>query len=118
MFVFKSNERSEDSYIVFAECFCLLFSGKSLKVLMQLGIMLFLSSIEIHLLKVTLPIDPVFSSWVLVIKKAPIKNCSRNSKSLKCICFSFEIRKLSFFFSRKSVFFMFICVHYSFPIFE
>ena len=77
----------------------------------------FLSSIEIHLLKVTqialpkyerangakkrerflvlkvefnfqisgeiktLPIDPVFSSWVKVIKKALIINRSRNAKS-------------------------------------
>ena len=26
----------------------------------------------------TLPIDPVFSSWVNLIKKPPILNCSRN----------------------------------------
>ena len=30
-----------------------------------------------------LPVDPVFSSWVTVIKKAQILNCSRGSKSLK-----------------------------------
>ena len=44
-----------------------------------------------------LPIDPLFSSWVNVIKKAPIINRSRNSNSLKGISFFFEIRKLRFF---------------------
>ena len=39
---FKSNERSEDSYIGLPE----FFSGKNLKILMY-----FLSSIELHLLK-------------------------------------------------------------------
>ena len=53
--------------------------------------------------KKTLPIDPVFSSWVHVIKKAPIINCSRNSKSLKGIYFSLKFE--SQVFSRKSVFF-------------
>ena len=51
--VLKSNERSEDSYIGRADFFCFFFSGKSLKILMHLGIYAFLSSIEIHLLKVT-----------------------------------------------------------------
>ena len=82
---------------------------------MHLGIMHFLSSIEIHLLKLTLialskyergngakkrecflvlkvefnfkissgtktlPFDPVFSSWVNVIKNVPIKNFFRKS---------------------------------------
>ena len=113
--------------------------------------MLFLSSIENHLLKVTeialqntnvemapknvnvfqfrkwnlflrflseirtLPIDPVFSSWAHVIKKAPVINCSRNSESLKRIYFFFEIRK---FFKKFSGFLMFTCAHYSFPIFD
>ena len=45
----NSNERSEDSYIGLAD----FFSGKSLKYLMHLGIMQFLNSIEINLLKVT-----------------------------------------------------------------
>ena len=45
--VFKSNEHSEDSYIGLADFF-VFFSGKSLKILMH-----FLSSIEVHLLKVT-----------------------------------------------------------------
>ena len=49
MRTFKSNERSEDSYIGLAN----FFSQESLKILMHLGIMLFLSSIENHLLKVT-----------------------------------------------------------------
>ena len=40
----------------------------------------------------TLPIDPVFSGWVIVIKKAPVIYRSRNSKSLKGIFFFFEIR--------------------------
>ena len=45
--MFKSNERSEDSYIGLADFFWLFFfSGKSLKLLMQ-----FLSLIEVHLLK-------------------------------------------------------------------
>ena len=48
--VFEINECSEDSYVGFADFF---FSGKSLKILMHLGIMHFLSSIEIHLLTVT-----------------------------------------------------------------
>ena len=48
----KSNERSEDYYIGVAD-FLFFFTGKSLKILMHLGIMHFLSSIEIHLLKVT-----------------------------------------------------------------
>ena len=65
----------------------------------------FLSSIEIHLLKFTqkifsgmkiLPVNLVFSSWVNAIKKVPIINRSRNSKSLKGIYF-FEIGKLIFF---------------------
>ena len=47
--LFKSNERIEDYYIGLAD----FFLGKRLKVLMHLGIMHFLSSIEIHLLKVT-----------------------------------------------------------------
>ena len=38
-----------------------------------------------------LPIGPVFSSGVHVIKKVPIINCSRSSKSLKGIYFFFEI---------------------------
>ena len=50
--LFKSNERSEDYYIGLADFF-VFFSGKRLKILMHLGIMHFLSSIEIHLLKVT-----------------------------------------------------------------
>ena len=45
----KSDERSEDFYIGLI----VFFSGKSLKILMHLGIMHFLSSIEIHQLKVT-----------------------------------------------------------------
>ena len=36
-------------------------------------------------LEKTLPIDPVFSSWVNVIKKVSIIKCSRNFKSLKGI---------------------------------
>ena len=44
-----------------------------------------------------LPVDPVFSSWVYVIKKAPIINLSGNSKSLKDYFFFCEIRKLRFF---------------------
>ena len=47
--IFKSNERNEDSYIGLAD----FFSRKSFKILMLLGIMRFLSSIEIHLLKLT-----------------------------------------------------------------
>ena len=46
-FVIKSNERSEDSYIGLADFFF------RKKILMHLNIMHFLSSIEIHLLKVT-----------------------------------------------------------------
>ena len=46
----KINERSEDSYICLADFF---YSGKSLIILMHFGIMHFLSSIEIHQLKVT-----------------------------------------------------------------
>ena len=49
--IIMSNERNEDSYIGLADFF-LFFLGKSLKILMHLGIMHFLSSIEIHLLKV------------------------------------------------------------------
>ena len=44
--MFKSNERSEDSYIGLADFFLFFFSGKSLKILMHLGIMHFLKSIE------------------------------------------------------------------------
>ena len=52
--LFKSNERSEVSYIGLADFFLLVFcSGKSLKRLLHLGTTLFLSSIEIHLLKMT-----------------------------------------------------------------
>ena len=47
----------------------------------------------------TLPIDRVFSSWIHVIKKAPIIICSRNSKSLTGIYFFFQVE-----ISRKSVF--------------
>ena len=59
------------------------------------------------------PFDPVFFSWFQVIKTAPFINCSRNPKSLIGLYFfKFEIRKLGFFFSKKSVFFfMFTCVH-------
>ena len=81
----KSNERSEDSYIDLADFFVLFFFQEKVKILMHLGIMHFLSSIETHLLKVTLIAlskyergngakKPVFSSWVHVIKKAPIIN--------------------------------------------
>ena len=45
----KSSERSEDSYISPAD----FFSRKSLKMAMLVGIMHFLSSIEIYLLKLT-----------------------------------------------------------------
>ena len=62
-----------------------------------------------------LPVDPVFSSWVNVIKKAPVINLSRNSKSLKGIHFFFETGKLIFLKSN-SVFFLFTCVYYSFLI--
>ena len=44
----------------------------------------------------SIDINPVFSSWVHVIKKAPVINCSRNSK-LKGHLLFFEIRKLKFF---------------------
>ena len=47
----KSNERSEDSYICLADFFCS-FLGKKFKIFIQLGIMLFLCSIKVHLLKV------------------------------------------------------------------
>ena len=57
----------------------------------------------------TLRNDQVFSSWVYVIKKAPIINCSRSSMSLKGIFFSFEIRNLRFF-KKVTVFFMFLCL--------
>ena len=45
----KSNKCSEDSYIGLAD----FFSGKSFEILMHLAINALLSSIEIHLLKVT-----------------------------------------------------------------
>ena len=48
-----------------------------------------------------LTIDPVFSSCVDLVKKAPIINFSRISKSLKGIYFFFEVRN----FSTKTVFF-------------
>ena len=41
--------------------------------------------------------DPVFSSRNHVIRKVPIINFSRNSKSLKEIYFFFDIRKLIYF---------------------
>ena len=50
--MFKSNERSEDSYIGLADFFVFFFRKKSRRTLMQLGFMHFLSSIEVHLLKV------------------------------------------------------------------
>ena len=37
-----------------------------------------------------LPVDPGFSNWESVIKKAPIINCFKNSKSLKGIFFSLK----------------------------
>ena len=45
----------------------------------------------------TLPFDPIFLSWVHVIKVVPIIKYSKNSKSLKVIYFFIEIRKLRFF---------------------
>ena len=56
----------------------------------------------------TLPIDPVFSNWVHFIEKAPIINCSSNSKSLKGIYFFFEIRNLRFFQESQSFFHVYL----------
>ena len=53
MYNFKSIERFEDCYIGLADFFLFFFQEKSPKILMHLGIMHFLSSIEIDLLKVT-----------------------------------------------------------------
>ena len=50
--MFKSNERSEGSYIGLAVFSCFLSSLKIMMGIMHLGIM-HLSSIEFHLLKVT-----------------------------------------------------------------
>ena len=47
----------------------------------------------------------------------PVINCCRTSKSLKGIYFFFEFRKWSFFQESQCFFFMFTCVHYSFPCF-
>ena len=55
------------------------------------------SKIKIFLL------DPVFSNWINFIKKVPVINCSRNSKSFKGIFFFnskeeiFSINKSDFF---------------------
>ena len=37
----------------------------------------------------TLPIDPVFSNWVIFLSKSVIRNCPRSLKSFKAICFLF-----------------------------
>ena len=59
----------------------------------------------------------MFSSWVHVIEKAPIINCSLNSKSLKGMYFFLRNSKVEIF-QESQCFFMFTCVHYSFPIFD
>ena len=63
---FRSNERSEASYIGLADFFLFFFSGKRLQILMHLVIYAFLRSIEIHLLKVTLL---QFSQVALMLSK-------------------------------------------------
>ena len=65
----------------------------------------------------TLPVDLVFSSWVKIIKEAPIITRSENSKSSKGISFLFNSKVQIFSTKSVSVFFMFTCVHYPFPIF-
>ena len=54
---------------------------------------------------------PVFSNWVNVVIKAPSRNISRNSKSLKGIYFfSVENRKLRFFQSQCRFFCYIACI--------
>ena len=115
---------------------------------MHLGICSFLSSIEIHLLKVTqialskyergngakkselflvskvefnfyissgiktLPFDPAFSSWVYVIRKAPIINRSRTQRALRLSIFFFEIDQLKAL-EKTRVFFSFLAFIFS-----
>ena len=69
-FIYKSNERSEDSEIGLA-VFCFVFQEKIQNFLLNLGVMHFLSSIEIHLLKVTLIVFPN-TNWKWREKKRKI----------------------------------------------
>ena len=51
----------------------------------------------------SLPFDPVFSSWVNVIKKVPIQNCSKSLKGI--YYFFFSKFKCSDFFNKVKSFF-------------
>ena len=61
----------------------------------------------------TLPVDPVFSSLVIVIKKAPITNRLKIQRACRASIFLFETRKLKFFQQSRVFFLMFTCVQYS-----
>ena len=65
--------------------------------------------------KNSIGIDPVFSNLVHFMKNLSIINCSGNSKRFEAINFFLQNSMAHILSKIKAVFFLLLCVHYSFP---